>query len=757
MLAGRTRAPLACALWAIGFTAMASQVLVIRELLVVFHGNELFLGIIFGTWLLLEAVGSYAARTRAERTPKHLSVFIVLQVCVGVAPLASVLALRSFRYVLGIPVGELLGIGYVAITSLLVLAPISLLDGALFPFGCRALAEVARKEEVPARVYLYKSFGAFLAGLAFVVYLLHYLEPIQLAMVIFLVNLGAVVSLLVSVPTFPVARYTSLALVLVTGLGLFTPGPRWLERKSAELFWYEYSLVETRQSVYSHLAVIKDREQYTFFANGAPYATTPVPEALIEELVHFPVLFHRGPERVAVIGGGGAGLLTEVMKYPVQEIHYAEQDPLVIEQFRRLPTALTEQELTDRRLRIHLREGRLFLRTTGTRYDMILMNLPVASTLSLNRYYTVEFFGLARARLRDGGILALRLPGSDTLLSDEMRRLNARIYASLKAVFPHVRIFIGDQNIFIASGDAAVTSLGADALVQRWRSRGVRTALIHERYIRYKTDARRFRQIEQEIVADANVAVNSDNNPKGAIDGMLLLSSVVSPSMGRVLETVHRIPAGYYLGAAIALILGAAAIQVRRRGELFLLYAVASTGFASMLLSILLVFSFQIYFGHVYHYIGLLTSLFMLGSGSGAWWAMKRRPIPLLGVELGMTTLTVAAYLFVSLGPEAEYARWMIAALMTAAGVLTGIQYPVAVDLADRSYRRVTATAGRLYAVDLCGAVLGAVLTAVVLIPGLGLRDTVLLAGVMKAGSVGLVYYSVGLRQARTGASSVAG
>jgi spermidine synthase len=183
---------------------------------------------------------------------------------------------------------------------------------------------------------------------------------------------------------------------------------------------------------------------------------------------------------------------------------------------------------------------------------------------------------------------------------------------------------------------------------------------------------------------------------------------------------------------------------------------VASTGFASMLLSILLVFSFQIHFGHVYHYIGLLTSLFMLGSGAGAWWAMKRRHIPLLGIELGMTTLTGAAYLFVSLGPEADSARWLIAALMIAAGVLTGVQYPVAVELADRSYRRVTATAGRLYAVDLCGAVFGAVLTAVVLIPGLGLKDTILLAGMMKAGSVGLVYYGMGPRQAGTGGSSLA-
>jgi hypothetical protein len=166
MLAGRPSAPLACALWTIGFTATASQVLVIRELLVIFHGNALFLGIIFGTWLLLEAVGSYAARGIAERTARPLPAFMALQICAGASPLASVLALRAFRYVLGIPVGELLGIQYVAVTSLLVLAPIALLDGALFPFGCRTLAEVCRREEVCARVYLYQSFGAFLAGLA---------------------------------------------------------------------------------------------------------------------------------------------------------------------------------------------------------------------------------------------------------------------------------------------------------------------------------------------------------------------------------------------------------------------------------------------------------------------------------------------------------------------------------------------------------------------------------------------------------------
>lgn len=308
---------------------------------------------------------------------------MALQICVGASPLISVLALRAFRYVLGIPVGELLGIGHVAITSPLVMAPIALLDGALFPFGCRALLEVSGKEEASARACPYQALGAFLAGLALVVHLLRSLGPVELALVIFLLNLGAVAALRASVPGGAAGRYAGLALVLVTGLTLLTPGPNWLERKSAELFWYEYPPVEARQSVYSHPAVIKEREQYTFFANGMPYA---------------------------------------------------EQDPLVTEQFRRLPTALTERELTEPRLRIRREEGRRFLRTTDARYDAIPMKLPVASRLSLNRYYTVEFFGLAGARLRHRGILALRLPGSETPLSSEMRQLNARIYASLEGL-----------------------------------------------------------------------------------------------------------------------------------------------------------------------------------------------------------------------------------------------------------------------------------------------------------------------------------
>ena len=53
------------ALLVMGGTSTAAQILIIRELLVTFHGSELSIGVILGNWLILEAAGSYWARKKA--------------------------------------------------------------------------------------------------------------------------------------------------------------------------------------------------------------------------------------------------------------------------------------------------------------------------------------------------------------------------------------------------------------------------------------------------------------------------------------------------------------------------------------------------------------------------------------------------------------------------------------------------------------------------------------------------------------------
>ncbi len=729
------------ALLVMGFSATAGQILIIRELLVIFHGNEFSIGIIFGAWLILEAVGSYSARSRAEKSLKPISRFALMQIFVGLSPLLSILIIRSFKYLFGISTGETLGPAYTAAVSILAIAPIALPDGALFPFGCRNLSAVTDNKESPARTYLYEGLGSFAAGLAFVLYLIHYLESLELAMIILLLNLLSAVMLLTYAGRSPAMRNSAIALSAVAAMAFMTPAADWLHKKSSELLWYEYTLVETINSVYSNIAVIRHGDEFTFFANGAPYATTPAPASKVEETAHFSLLFHERPEDILLIGGGVGGLLREILKHPAQVIDYAEQDPLVIESFRRFATPLTEYELNHETVNIHPLEGRLFLKKTGRLYDVVLINLPIPSTLQLNRYYTTEFFELALSRLKHKGILSINLPGSEVLLSAEFRDLNRTIYKSLKTVFPHVKVIVGEQNIFLASKAPDIEAVEDTELIGRLRLRGITAGLMDEQYITYKMDRLRFGPMEEEIAGTDSVSRNHDLIPRGVFESMLFFNRAVSPSSAKLLSAADAVPFFIWPGLTVMLTLSLVVIQKRQAGLLFINYAVASTGFMSMFLSIALILHFQIYYGYVYHFIGLLASVFMFGSALGAFSAMKRPATSLPAVEALILFLGAAAYLFGTMNLSGMiFPQVIIYFLMAGMGFLTGMEYQVAVGLSMRYGSAATPVSGRLYAVDLLGAFLGAILTAVFFIPTMGIQKTLLIAICLKAGSLFLVY-----------------
>lgn len=285
-----------------------------------------------------------------------------------------------------------------------------------------------------------------------------------------------------------------------------------------------------------------------------------------------------------------------------------------IETFRRFPTGLTEYELNHPQVASRLVEGRRWLRETGARYDLILVNLPIPATLQLNRYYTLEFFRLAQQRLKPGGILAINLPGSETVLTPELKALNQTLHATLRGVFAQVRIVAGDQNLFVASTDPAIASVGPDQLVERLHARSIAADLISAPYLRYRTDPRRIASFERDIAASGHQPPNRDMHPRGVTQALAYLNSVVSPFMVGFLAAIEHVRLVHWLAAIAAATLLALHVQHGRRPRLFLGYAIATTGFASMLLYLLLIFSLQIHYGHVYHYIGLLTALFMLGA-----------------------------------------------------------------------------------------------------------------------------------------------
>ena len=61
-----------------GISSITAQILLMRELLVSFLGNELTLGIILANWMVLEAAGAFLLGKSAERVKRKIEVYVVL-------------------------------------------------------------------------------------------------------------------------------------------------------------------------------------------------------------------------------------------------------------------------------------------------------------------------------------------------------------------------------------------------------------------------------------------------------------------------------------------------------------------------------------------------------------------------------------------------------------------------------------------------------------------------------------------------------
>ena len=59
----------------LGFSGLVAEILLLQELLIVFSGNELCIGIILANWLILEAIGCFILGRKAEKLKHTLETF----------------------------------------------------------------------------------------------------------------------------------------------------------------------------------------------------------------------------------------------------------------------------------------------------------------------------------------------------------------------------------------------------------------------------------------------------------------------------------------------------------------------------------------------------------------------------------------------------------------------------------------------------------------------------------------------------------
>jgi spermidine synthase len=761
---------------AIGVSAVLTQVTLMRELLAAFSGNELVFGIVLGNWMLLTGIGSAVGRT-ASRLRSPMAALVVAQVLVALLPVADVFLLRTLRNVVFLR-GTEVGATDTMVTCFVLLAPYCLLIGYLLPLASlvagQAFVRQAFQPDPTAnvrlesltyaigRVYFLDNVGSVLGGAAFSLLLVHIVGHFGILYAAAAVNLVLAGLLARSAGRRALLGAVALAGAALAGIALVD-----LDRLSIDLQFRGQQVVEHRQSPYGSLVVTKLGRQYNFIENGVVLFSTDNTDQ-VEETVHYAMAQRTDARRVLLIAGGVSGTAKEILKYPVEAVDYVELDPAVIETARRwLPHALDEP-----RIHVMPTDGRLFIKQTAARYDVVLLDVPAPSTSQLNRFFTREFFAEVQRVLQPDGVVSFAFPGFESHPGPELASMYATAHRTLKEVFGNVLVLPGARTFFLASEGHLTNAIG-----QRLQAAGIATRLLTPAYL---DDLRSpGRQTEVHNTLSDAAPINRDFSPILYYQHLCWWMNQFKTRFG-LLE---------------AALLGLLALYVVRLRPVAL--AVFTTGFAASALEVVLLLGFQVLYGSVYHQVGMVVTMFMLGLGIGAW-AVNRRVRGggggggekgrkgegerarrdsarhrlawiLLGLAAFSACLPAALMGLGRLdgGLAAHSAQVAVPLLTLALGILVGLAFPLAASLAvgqvsnlpgvegvskspqagpvsnlpEQDPRVVSPTLGklktcpttiagtasRLYLADYMGAALGALLVSTLLIPLVGVVNVCLL------------------------------
>jgi len=709
-----------CAIVLLGVGGITAQSVLLRELLVQYHGNEFSVGIIIGNWVAAAALGAFlAGMVRRGGDPARQ--FVILTAVFTLSFPICIALCRMFKPFVAIQPGMGLTISQLYFSSLLLVLFPAGLQGGLFIVATRLHAAVTGDgESASGMTYAIDSAGTMLGGLICTFLFVPLLSPMQVGGLLIL--LGGAVSLLLpgvlnrGAGTAPLV---ACAMMLLTPLLLFSGAGGWIEKETISRQWQGGEIVSSRNSPYQNITIVRNEGELTVYTDGMPLTTLPNPDIVaLEELAHIPALIHPEPRSILLAGGGSGGLPAELLKHPsVRRIDSLEPDPLLAELLSPLQQG-ADGSVADDRLRTHLRDGRRFLQNGGETYDLVLINIPLPRSLQSNRFYSREFFSLVRERLRPGGIVAFAAPGSTAYYSPELRQITAVLTATVAAVFPRVEIIPGESNIFLAFADSGGGLPAAPLLAQRLQQRGVATSLITPEHLAWRLDRSQADWFSGSMTA-AHALPNLDFSPRLLTANLAQQLSILNPLLKPLLAGLAGSGAG---GMAIFTLLLAPLFLLlcsrRRGGALPLL--IASSGMTAMLLELMLILVFQISSGVMFQAIALLIALFMGGVCSGSLVATARPQADrrsLIAGEAGLFLLATALLcLFLTEGvkplPTPPLAAG-VALLLFAAGFFAGLQFPAAV----RICRGVAGdgAAGRIYAADLLGGWIGGLAGGVLL------------------------------------------
>ncbi len=688
-----------------GFSSFITQIILLREFLIIMYGNELVIGIILANWMLLTGAGSwlgrYAAGIRRQR-----GVIILLQTLMAILPMITVFLLLYMRNLV-FPVGVMISAVQVFYTSLILLMPFCLVSGFLFTLFCVHAAERFGRN-LTGHVYGMESIGSAVGGVLFNFIFVFYLKAFNSLLFILLLNI--VTAFILSLTGRRLWSFILMPLGLACLVLYFLINPGDIARK---MLYKGQDIRFEKDTPYGNLMVTRTGDQVNVYENGVTLFSTNN-TIQNEECVHYAMIQHPHPRKVLLVSGGMAGALEEILKYNLDSIDYVELNPWVVRIGERFISPADDPRIT-----VINRDAALFIRHTTRTYDIVMINLPEPTTAQLNRFYSVDFFSVLKKKLNPGAVVSTGLMSVANYMSPEQRRTHSVLFNTMNRIFKHVLIIPGGKDYFLASDDPLHIDIAA-----RIEQRGLMNLYVNKYYIDDDLLKNRSDQILASL--DRSAGVNTDFKPLAYFQQMLLWLSYF--------KIDYRVP-------LVIMILLMALVFVFFRPVYLGMF---TGGFAASSVEFLILIAFQVIYGYVFLMTGIIIMVFMAGLAAGVFLARKYLNLatPALFIRvlaaIAVYSLVLPFILLLMKNHEIPvilmHAFFFLLTLVIAA--LTGVLF----SLGSRLQRGGTGTvSGQVYGADLLGSALGILTVSVFLLPLFGLTMVCIITGLLNLLSMFLV------------------
>ncbi len=734
-------------LFLLGITSIISQLALVREIIITFYGNELFYGLFLGFWLFWAAVGAITLNRILNWLPP-LKILIFSHFLISFIFLFEIIFVRAYKIFfpnIGEGVDIILRLFYVFFA----ISPLCIMFGLHFAVAGRFFLAYSsdepnilkrffkwlkkkftfRKKEDPSDIinngYLFEILGLAFGALiySFIVIYFGFFE-------VFLFLLA--LNFLILYFTTRFGKIRVLLIVIFAAIFMIYLATGFLNGyiRQTELWRFPgQNLVKSANSSYGNISITQTGNYYNFYGNGFLVGSNK-DDFSAEEAIHLPMLYHKNPKNVLLIGNGFGGAFAEILKYNVDNFDYQEIDDSLIKTV--MPYLEVYGEY-DKKINFIFYDIFLHLKTNKDFYDVIIVNIANQSNLQSNRLYSVDFFNLVQKNLKEGGIMALNYsPLIGNLPSESF---TSSIYKGLNNAFFYVNVLPTKNYLYLASDSRL--DVGTEILQSRLKKYNFKNNLITTDYLKQRLNSEELKKTLEILKKDNFTAINSNTNPVAYWQNNLSWFLHYYPSLSKPINFISNISLSTLFLICFILFFGLYYISdvlvERRERILAVINFIPQLSFFSAVIIFILLF--QINYGIIYHRLSFIFAMIFLGMSVGAWLVKilnSRNKIKfsyifrlyfIFGLYFVFLALILDSY------PNSLSQPVFFYCLVFITGLFAGFEFPLINKYYLRDKLEPIKKTGIIYSSDLIGSAFGAIFTSIFLLPVLGFNKSLIFIG----------------------------